>query len=315
MTQPKSAAQARSAWTEVRVDVPRGWQELVAEALSFGPCTTVALGPTSIAAPQPPPDREAVRTFVPAREDTPALRDEVQERLARLVDAVADPELAGLEPRFKRLPPEDYATSWKKSWRPFRVGRLALLPPWMDGDPPRPTDVRLTIEPGASFGSGRHATTRTCLREIDRRIRGDERILDAGTGSGVLSVAAMLLGAREAFGFDLDPGSAPAATELAEANGVGARCSFREADFGALDAVEGSFDAVFANIYADVLMTYCYDLGQRLAPTGWFVFSGCRIDHVDATREALLASDLVVDEERLRGRWMTFIGRRADAPA
>jgi len=312
---PTKSSTTRSAWTEIRVDTPRGWHELVSEALALGPCTSIVLGPTSIAARQPAADEEAVRTFVMARDDTPELRREIQARLERLVETVADPELVGLEALFKPLPAEDYATSWKKSWKPFRVGRLALLPPWREEGPPRSTDIRLTIEPGGSFGSGRHATTRTCLREIDRRIREGDRVLDAGTGSGILSVAAALLGARETFGFDMDPASKPCADELAAANGVADRCTFQENDFKALEEVEGSFDAVFANIYADVLMTYCYDLGLRLKPDGWFVFSGCRSDHVGATREALIASDLVVDEERLRGRWMTFIGRRADAPA
>ena len=314
MTSTKSAKPAASAWTEVRVDVPRGWHELVAEAIAWGPCTSVMLGPTSIAAARPAVDEQAVRTFVMARDDTPELRAAIQARLERLMEAVGDPEVSGLEAHFKRLPPEDYATSWKKSWKPFRVGRLALLPPWRAEGPPRPSDIRLTIEPGGSFGSGRHPTTRTCLREIDRRIRRGDRVLDAGTGSGILSVGAALLGARETFGFDMDPASKPCADELASANGVANVCTFQENDFKALDEIDGSFDAVFANIYADVLMTYCYDLGLRLKPDGWFAFSGCRIDHVDATREALLASDLVVDEERLRGRWMTFIGRRADAP-
>lgn len=298
-------------WTEVRVDVPIGWHELVAETLTFGPCTTVAIGPTSVAAPQPADDREAVRTFIRADQDTQTLRDQVRERLRDLAERSGDPALSGLSPSFKPLPPEDYATSWRKSSRPFRVGRLVLVPPWEDSPRMRDGDVRLTIEPGGSFGSGRHATTRTCLRVIDERIRGGERVLDAGAGSGILSVAASLLGAREAFGFDLDPASHPSATALANDNGVGDLCTFREGDFAELDRVDGSFDVVLANIYADVLMTYCWDLRQRMTPDAWFCFSGCRIDHVDATREALLASELVVDEERLRGRWMTFVGRPA----
>ncbi|MEO0660310.1 MAG: 50S ribosomal protein L11 methyltransferase [Planctomycetota bacterium] len=301
-----------SDWTEMRVDAPLGWHELVGEALSLGPCTSVVFGTTSIAAAQPPPGHEAVRTFVAAADDGPALRNDVRRRLAALAASTGAAELSALEPRFKALPREDYATSWRKDWRPFRVGRLALLPPWRDEPPPRATDVRLTIEPGGSFGSGRHATTRTCLRVLSERIAGGERVLDAGTGSGILSVAALLLGARSALGFDIDPGSARSASELARGSGVAEHAySFRTGDFGALEDHETGFDLVCANIYADVLSAEADNLTSRLAPTGWFLFSGCRYDHRPEAVRAFEDAGLLVEDERRRGRWITFVGRRA----
>lgn len=311
MTGSKDGTTRRLAWTEIRVDVPRGWHEVVAETLVFGPCTSVTLGTTSLSARQPDAGFEAVRSFVMEADDTPELRAEVARRVRSLEARVADPELTGLEVRFKVLPPEDYATSWRRDWRPFRVGRLALLPPWFEGDPPRPSDIRLTIEPVGSFGSGRHVTTRTCLRALSRRVRGGERLLDAGAGSGILSVGAALLGARETHGFDLDPASKPTADLLASDNGVADRCTFREGDFRRLEELDGTFDVVCANIYADVLMTHAHDLAERLSPDGWFCFSGCRFDHVDATRRAIEEAGLEVEEEHLLGRWMTFVGRRA----
>lgn len=301
----------KSGWTEVRVDVPQGWQELVAEALNFGPCTTVALGTTSIAARQPPPGHDAVRTFVMASEDTPAFRQAVQAKLDELVDLIRSDDLGSLNVVFKKLPPEDYATSWRKDWKPFRVGRLVLLPHWRKDDPPRATDRRLTIQPGGSFGSGRHASTRTCLRVIDQRIRGGERVLDAGTGSGILSVAAAILGAKSAVGFDIDPASKPSAEELADDNAVADRCDFRQGDFSALRGDEVHFDVVLANIYADVLQAHAAELRHRLARGGWFAFSGCRIDHRDATVAKMKEVGLQVDEERRRGRWVTLVGSHA----
>ncbi|MFT5732353.1 MAG: ribosomal protein L11 methyltransferase [Planctomycetota bacterium] len=310
--EPKSAGKAPSGgWTEVRVDVPLGWQELVAEALSFGPCTSVALGTTSIAARQPVADSEAVRTFVMAKDDTPDFREAVQAKLAHLVELVGVEEFGGLTPTFKRLPPEDYATSWRKDWKPFRVGRLVLLPPWREEGPPRSTDLRLTIQPGGSFGSGRHASTRTCLRVIDLRIQGGERVLDAGTGSGILSVAATMLGAASAVGFDIDPASKTSAEELAEDNGVAERCDFREGDFSVLGGDETGFNVVLANIYADVLQAHAAEFKRRLAPGGWFAFSGCRFDYRDATVAKMAEVGLQVTEERRRGRWVTLVGGHA----
>lgn len=296
-------------WTEVRVDVPEGWGELVAEALAFGPCTSVVFGTTSIAAEQPPPGHEAVRSFVSTHHDTPELRTQLGAALAALAAATGAPELAGLTPRFRPVPREDWATSWQKAWRPFRVGRLALLPPWRAGAPPRASDVRLTLQPGSAFGSGRHASTRTVLRVLQSLVQPGDRVLDAGSGSGVLSVAACLLGARSAFGFDIDPMSVPDGEELARWNGVADRCRFVVGDFTCLGPPAADFDLVCANIYADVLQDQAADLAARLRPGGRFVFSGCRADHVDATRPALRAAGLEIDAEHPRGRWWTFVGR------
>jgi len=299
-------------WTEVRVDVPLGWAELVAETLALGPCTSVVFGTTSIAAEPPAAGCEVVRTFVSSLHDDAALREDVQAALMRLVESVGATELGGLTATFKPLPYEDWATSWKKSWKPFRVGRLVLLPPWHEAAPPRPTDLRLTLQPGGAFGSGRHASTRMVLRQIQRLVRPGDRVLDAGSGSGVLAVAACLLGAREALGFDIDPMAPPDGAVLAEWNGVQDRCEFRLGDFTCLGPTDRAFDLAFANIYADVLQAHAQDLRDRLVPGGHFVFSGCRFDHVDATRPILAAAGLDIESEHPRGRWWTFVGRRAD---
>ena len=185
-----------------------------------------------------------------------------------------------------------------------------LLPPWREGAPPRATDLRLTLQPGGAFGSGRHASTRTVLRVMQGLVRPGDRVLDAGSGSGVLSVAACLLGAREALGFDIDPMAQPEGEELAGWNGVRERCTFRIGDFGVLTPADTGYQLVFANIYADVLQAHAADLRARLAPGGRYVFSGCRFDHVEATRPVLRAAGLTIDAEHPRGRWWTFVGRR-----
>lgn len=299
-----------ATWTELRVDVPLGWGELVAEALAIGPCTSVVFGTTSIAAEPPPEGCEAVRSFVSTLHDTPELRREVEAAVASLATATGAAELAGLTVRFRPVPPEDWATSWKKAWKPFRVGRLVLLPPWREGPPPRPSDLRLTLQPGGAFGSGRHASTRTVLRVLQRLVRPGDRVLDAGSGSGVLSVAACLLGASRAVGFDIDPMAVPEGDELARWNGVADRCEFRLGDFGCLSEADRGFALVLANIYADVLQAHAEDLRRRLAPGGHYVFSGCRFDHVEATRPVLRAAGLTIDAEHPRGRWWTFVGHR-----
>lgn len=295
-------------WVEVRVLVPQGWQELVAESLALGPCTSVAFGRSSLASDPLPEGFECVRTFVNIREDTPELRARIAAVLRRLGQETGAEELTGLEPVFKELPREDYARSWMKVWKPFRVGRLAVVSPWKPGFP-RIDDVRLEIEPGAAFGSGRHATTRMCLRVLQERLKPGERILDAGSGSGILAVAATLFGAREAIGFDIDPNAEPYATKLAHVNEVSARARFLTAGFECVPPL-GQFDGLFANIYSDVVQEQVETLREALLPGGWFIFSGCPAHHAEATMQVIREAGLKLEAQRPRGRWHTFVGSR-----
>jgi len=304
MTRP-----APVSWTEIRVDVPLGWHELVAEALALEHCTSVSVGNASIGQRPAPPGREALRAYVESGQDTPELRRRIALALAGLAQVSGAEELVDLTPLFKPLPPEDYARSWRKVWRPFRLGRLVVAPPWWEGSL-RSGETRLILEPGGAFGSGRPATTRACLRALLERMRGGERVLDAGTGSGILTVTAALLGAREVLGFDVDPTSRTYGEDLAAANGQAARCTFRCGGFESLEEVDRNFDVVLANIYADVIQAQAGELAARLTPRGWFAFSGCATDHRDATLAAIEGAGLVVDQERRRGRWHTFVGGR-----
>jgi ribosomal protein L11 methyltransferase len=295
-------------WTEIRVLVPIGWQELVAETLAIGPCTSVAFGRPTLASEPEPEGFEYVRTFVARASDTPALREQVRTSLAALAARAEVEELANLALEFRELPPEDYARSWMKVWKPFRVGRIAVVAPWKESVL-RPTDLRLELEPGGAFGSGRHATTRMCLRLLQERLVPGTRLLDAGSGSGILAVAAVLLGAREALGFDNDPNAEAWAQDLAQRNGAGGRARFQTAGFECLSAL-GRCDALVANIYSDIVIEHAAALREALEPGGWFAFSGCAEPHAAATRAAIERSGLVLEEQRVRGRWHTFAGIR-----
>jgi ribosomal protein L11 methyltransferase len=296
------------AWIEISVLAPLGWHELVADALALGPCTSVAFGRPSLGSEEPPPGWDWVRTFVLEAQDSDALRAQVTEQLGQLAQSTGAPELAGLTPRFRRLPPEDYANSWRKSWKAVRVGGFAITPYDWRGKL-RPSDVPLLLEPGGAFGTGRHATTRACLRAVREHVKPGQRVLDAGTGNGVLCVAAALLGAEHALGFDIDPSALPYAQELAERNGVSARCEFRVGGFECLADSECGFDGVLANIFADLIAAHAAEMKRRLAPRGWFAFSGCVNTKRPATLAAIDAAGLEVERLATRGRWDTYVGR------
>lgn len=299
----------RRAWTEVRVTVPDGWGELVADLFGTAPFGGVAFGPASLATPPAPAGHDYLRAYVPSELDDEALRVRVRGDLDRLAEATGAAELADLELRFHPLPEEDWANSWKTTWRAFRCGDLAVVPRHFDGAL-RPTDRRLVLDPGGVFGTGRHATTRTCLKVLQERLAGGERVLDAGCGTGILAAGALLSGAASVVGFDIDPGAPRHVAELLEDNGLTGRMAFRSGGFEVL-ADDERFDVVVANIYSDVISAHAGDLRRALAPDGWFAFSGCPVHHARETRAVIEQAGLAVEEQRVRGLWHTFVGRRA----
>ena len=138
-----------------------------------------------------------------------------------------------------------------------------------------------------------------------------ERILDAGSGSGILAVASVLLGADRALGFDVDPNAKPYADALARDNGVGERCEFVTGGFDVLASESERFDGLHANLHADLLREELPRLERALRRGGWFALSGCVERNATLVSEAISDSDLRVDETRVRGRWHTFVGSRA----
>ncbi len=298
-------------WSEIAVLAPADWSELVAERLGelFG--GGLAFGAPSLASDPIPDGFELVRAFSAGASDPGELERSTRAALAELAAQSGSAELADLAVRARRLPPEDFATSWQKGWKPFRVGRLAIVGR-RSNSPRRASDRTLVLEPGGAFGTGRHATTRASLRAIQARVRGGELVLDAGTGNGILSVAALLLGARRAVAFDLDPHAVPYADELARENQVRERCDLRIGGFEVLGPDDVEFDAVFANIYADLIQAHAAELARRLACDGWFVFSGCHRDKRAATELAIERAGLAVERRESTGRWDTYGGRRSD---
>ena len=248
-----------------------------------------------------------VRTFVPESLDTPELRSALASKLARLAEATGAPELEGLRPRFARLPPEDYANSWKKTWKPFRAGNFAVVPHGY-AKALRAADRRLILEPGGAFGTGRHPTTRGALRAVEQRTQSGARILDAGCGNGILAVASALRGASFALGFDIDPAAIPYAVALAADNGVAGRCQWRAGGFECLGPEDSDFDGVCANLFADLIQAHAADLARRLKPGGWFAISGGRADLRQQTLAALADAGLALQELHTRGRWDTYAG-------
>jgi len=180
------------------------------------------------------------------------------------------------------VPQQDWATEWRRGFGAQRIGERLLLHPSWEPAPSKPGDVVLTIDPENAFGSGDHETTRLVLQVLDQRVTGGERVLDVGCGSGVLSIAALRLGAASARATDIEEDAVVVAKRNAELNGVSASM---QVSTQPLAEIDGVYDIVLANIETRVLVNMPEDLQARLAPAGVLILSGI----LRGERDALLA--------------------------
>ena len=223
------------------------------------------------------------------------------------------PEYAPLLLTMENVKDEDWENNWKQFYKPMEIGeRLLVIPAWEQADPKG--RVTLTLNPGLTFGTGSHATTRLCLTALESRIHGGERVLDLGCGSGILSIAALRLGAKNAFACDIDEKCIDVAYENAALNGIGKKqLTVRQGDAtkeGPLrDAIGTGYDVVVANIVADVIISLAPQVRHFLKEDGWFLTSGIIDDRADEVAAALTAAGWNIVESCTSEGWYCYICR------
>ena len=201
---------------------------------------------------------------------------------------------------------EDWLNNWRKYFKPIPVGeKLLINPSWCTDTDPEGRAV-LSIDPGLAFGTGKHETTRLCMEALERHVRGGERVLDVGCGSGILSIAAVLLGAGSAYGVDIDATAVRTANENAAVNRVADRFVAVEGDL--VDKIQGKYDLVVANIVADAIIALSAPVRDFLTPDGVYIVSGIIDTRADDVRRAV-AADYDIVEENTLGGWYCFTMR------
>lgn len=204
---------------------------------------------------------------------------------------------------------EEWENNWKQYFHTMEIGdRLVIKPKWEDYDNQSGRKV-LSIEPGLAFGSGTHETTRLCLETLEPYITPDTTVLDIGCGSGILSIAALLLGAKSATGVDIDPLAVKTARENGLENGFSAPqyevlCGNLATD------VKGKFDVVVANIVADVIILFCKDVGRFLNDGGVFITSGIIDTREQDVLDAFRQYGFTVTARHTKNGWVCFTCER-----
>ena len=198
---------------------------------------------------------------------------------------------------------EDWQNAWKQYYHAMDIGRrLAIVPGWEEYDTDRTV---ITMDPGMAFGTGTHETTSLCLETLDELVQGGERMLDIGTGSGILAIAALKLGAKEAEGVDIDPMCVRTAGENARRNGVAERLTVLVGDLS--DKASGVYDIITANIVAAAILSLAPAVPALMAPGARFIASGIIDERRDEVLDGLKAAGLRPVQVKEKRGWVCII--------
>ncbi|MBQ3561159.1 MAG: 50S ribosomal protein L11 methyltransferase [Oscillospiraceae bacterium] len=199
---------------------------------------------------------------------------------------------------------EDWANNWKQYYHTQRIGKRIVVTPSWEEYTPSGDDVQMRLDPGMAFGTGTHDTTRLCLELLEECVTPETRILDVGTGSGILSVGGVLLGAPSALGVDIDPVAVKVANENAEINEVQDKTEFVCGDL--TDKVHGKFEIVTANIVADVIIRLLSTVKNYLLKGGVLIVSGIIDTRADEVESACHEAGFVTEKRLEHGGWVAI---------
>ena len=299
-------------WQELKVTVKREGEELVSNIL-------IELGAQGVAIEDSMdyvgnvdrfgeifPDVEqqeeiVVTAYYPKTVDVAAVEADLQARLAELTDFM---DLGEVKMGTTALAEEDWADNWKKYYEPARITHdLTIVPSWTDYEATA-GEKMIKLDPGMAFGTGTHPTTKMSLFALEQVLRGGETVLDVGTGSGVLSIASSLLGAKEIFAYDLDDVAVRVAQENIELNPGMENIHVAPGDL--LKGVEIEADVILA----DILIHLTEDAYRLVKDEGYLIMSGIIKDKWDMVRESAESAGFFLETHMIQGEWNACVFKK-----
>lgn len=303
-------------WIEVNVAVTHEAVEAVADML-----TSIGSKGVAIEDPQLINDLRNSGTWelcdIPEQENTEVVTvsayyaddEQLEKRLAEI-----DEQLALIEERigkyrfgntrFRKVSEQDWANEWKQYFHVTHVGKSLVIKPSWEAYAPKEGEHVIEIDPGMAFGTGTHHTTNMMMERLEKVITPDSTVFDVGTGSGILAIAAAMLGAKSVKAVDIDAVAVRVAKENVADNGLSDQIEVREGDL--LHGTEGKADVIIANIIADIVIMLLQDIPQKLNDNGVLLASGIIEERMPDVEAAAQAQGLYVDAVDHRGGWVVM---------
>jgi len=303
------------SWLEIACDVPEEHADVVAEFLSQlsgnGVCVDNQCVDAFSTSEIPDSVRVVIKAYLSADGDPAPQMQELETFMSQL--SARHPEATFGSPTLSAVNSEDWSSSWKVHFKPLRVGKRLLIVPTWEEAAQLPGDLVVRIDPGMAFGTGGHETTRLCLELLEqtmesRDVTASPSLLDLGTGSGILAMAASLLGAGRILALDIDPDAVGVARENLALNQL-SDCI--ECGTVPLESLAERFDIILANILAEELVRLAPYLTDRLNPGGALVLSGILAEKESLVRQGFNSQPLTYCQTSCAGEWVALLYRNA----
>lgn len=228
--------------------------------------------------------------------------------MAQTAQSLLDQNMIPYTVEVKPIPDKNWNEEWMKYYKPVHVSdHVTVVPCWIDYEK-RDDELIVSLDPGAAFGTGTHETTKLCLSALERYTTPSSRMLDVGTGSGILAIAALLLGAQHADAVDIDPLSVKAARANATLNGVEDRLDVKLGNL--LDTASGQYQLITANIVADVIISILPDIKNFMDQNCVLILSGIIKERETDVLDAISVNHYDIIEHLTDGEWVAFIVKK-----
>jgi len=255
-----------------------------------------------------PEEGVIVKAYLPVNSFLGETVEAIKESINNLI--IYDIDLGLNKVTISEVNEEEWATAWKKYYNPVKISeKFTIVPTWEMYEPVSSDELIIELDPGMAFGTGTHPTTVMCIQALERTVRPGDRVIDVGTGSGVLSIAAAQLGAEDVRAYDLDEVAVTTAKLNIKLNKVSKTVAISQNNL--LNGVEdNSADVIVANILAEVILRFTNDVARVVKPGGAFIASGIIQQKKDLVKEALVTAGFSISETILMEDWVAIIARR-----
>ncbi|MCM2988933.1 50S ribosomal protein L11 methyltransferase [Bacillus safensis] len=254
-----------------------------------------------------PDEGVIVKAYLPMNSFLMETVDEIKEAINNLL--LYDIDLGRNTLSICEVNEEEWATAWKKYYHPVKISeKFTIVPTWEEYTPVHSDELIIEMDPGMAFGTGTHPTTVLCIQALERYVKENDTVIDVGTGSGILSVAAAMLGAKDIHAFDLDTVAVESAKQNIELNGVSEQVAVKQNNL--LDGISGERDVIVANILAEVILRFTDQAYALLKKDGYFITSGIIGQKKLQVKTALEEAGFDIVEVLSMEDWVSIIAKK-----